>query len=206
MAFCAYCGNQVVEVSFAPCPRCGRPSNGAAPGTVAPPLPGKSGGSRTAIIVVIVLVAAFFLIAIIGILAAIAIPNFVRATDMSRQIRTKANLRSLATAYEAYANVEKHYPKAWTVEELRPLLTPTYIKEMPSEDGWGHRIRFETWTEDQKHPFDHYAIGSPGKDGTFERVSLKDYRPETVTQSFNADIVYANGNFVQYPDPTQPPR
>ena len=30
--------------------------------------------------------------------------------------------------------------------------------------------------------------------------------PETVTQNIAADIVYANGNFVQYPDPTQPPR
>ncbi len=205
MAFCAYCGNQVAEVSFAPCPHCGRPSNGAAPGAIAPPLPGKSGGgSRTVIIVVIVLVAAFFLIAIIGILAAIAIPNFVRSTDLSRRRITMARLRSLATACEAYATDNNHYPKAWNVDELRPLLTPTYIKEMPSEDGWEHRLRYETWTEEQD--FDHYAVGSPGKDGTFERVSLKEYKPGTVTESFKADIVFANGNFVQYPDTTQPPR
>jgi len=205
MAFCAYCGNQVAEVSFAPCPHCGRPSNGAAPGTIAPPLPGKSGGgSKTAIIVAIVLVAAFFLIAIIGILAAIAIPNFVRSTDLSRRRITMARLRSVATACEAYATDNNHYPKAWNVGELGPLLTPTYIKEMPSVDGWGHRIRYETWTEEQE--FDHYAVGSPGKDATFERVSLKEYPTATVTQNFAADIVYANGNFVQYPDATQPPR
>ena len=203
MAFCAYCGNQVAEVSFAPCPRCGRPSNGAPPGTIAPPLPGKSGGSRTAIIVVIVLVGAFFLIAVIGIIAAISIPNFVAATDRAKQKRTMADIRSLATACEAYATDNNHYPKAWNVSELGPLLTPTYIKEMPSEDGWGHRLRYETWTEDQE--FDHYAVGSPGKEGTFERVSLKEYKPETATQRFDADIVYANGKFVQYPVVTQPP-
>ena len=98
MPFCAYCGTQVAEVSYAPCPRCGNPSNGAPRGQ-ARPAPAK--GSNAAQIVVIVLVVGFLLVAIIGILAAIAIPNLLTAQERAKQKRTMADIRSLATATEA---------------------------------------------------------------------------------------------------------
>ena len=42
-------------------------------------------------------------VAIIGILMAIAIPNYMRARQVAAIAATKANLRNLATALELYA-------------------------------------------------------------------------------------------------------
>lgn len=198
MAFCAYCGNQLAEVSYAPCPQCGNPSNGAPRGAKAPPA--QASGSKTAMIVVIVLVGGFFLIAILGILAAIAIPNLITAQHRSRQKRTMADMRSVSTAIEAYATDKNEYPNAKSTEELGPLLSPTYIRVMPVQDGWMHSLRYETWAREKE--LDSYAVASAGKDGRFEKESLKDYEAGTTNQ-FNCDIVFANGTFVQYPEGVQ---
>src|ERR1051325_11334509 len=100
MAFCAYCGTQLAEVSYTPCPNCGNPSNGAPRGTIAPPPP-SAGGSMTAMIIVAVQIGGFVLVAVIGILAAIAIPNLLHATQRSKQKRTMADVRSISTAGDA---------------------------------------------------------------------------------------------------------
>jgi len=147
-------------------------------------------------IVVIVIIGGFFLIAVLGILAAIAIPNLVTAQQRSRQKRTMADLRSVATAVEAYATDKNEYPKATSIEELRPLLAPTYIRDVPLRDGWERSLRYETWTRDRE--LDSYAFGSAGKDGVFEKESLQEYTGGGVS-GFDRDIVFANGNFVQYP-------
>jgi type II secretory pathway pseudopilin PulG len=198
MAFCAYCGTQLAEVSYAPCPNCGNPSNGAPRGSVAPPVPGSS-GSKTAIIVVVLVVGGFFLIAIIGILAAIAIPNMTMAKNRASQKRTMADLRSIATACEAYATDKNQYPNATSVEGLRPLLSPTYMRDVPLKDGWGTDFRYEAWS--RANELDSYAVGSAGKDKKFDHDVLHEYgeTPSSTTQ-FDCDIVFSNGNFVQYPD------
>src|SRR5215212_4769412 len=189
MAFCAYCGTQLAEVSYAPCPSCGNPSNGAPQGAVAPPVAG-SGGSKTALMVIGIAVGAFALIAIIGILAAIAIPNLLTAMQRSKQKRTMADVRSLATAVEAYATDHNHYPNATSVEGLGPMLTPTYIRVLPVKDGWGTDLRYEAWS--RANELDSYAIASAGKDMHFEQETLQEYA-QGATDKFDCDIVYANG-------------
>src|ERR1051325_10004843 len=217
MSFCAYCGTQLAEVSYTPCPNCGNPSNGAPRGTIAPPPP-SAGGSKTAMIIVAVLIGGFVLdaatriicgpvliggfvlVAVIGILAAIAIPNLLTATQRSKQKRTMADVRSISTAVEAYATDKNQYPNATSMETLRPLLAPTYIRDVPSMDGWGHALRYEAWS--RANELDSYAVGSAGKDGVWEHDNLRDYT-QGPTQPFDCDIVYSNGNFVQYPGTTQ---
>jgi type II secretory pathway pseudopilin PulG len=194
MAFCAYCGNQLAEVSYAPCPNCGNPSNGAPRGTIAPPRP--SSGSKTAMIVVIVIVGGFFFIAILGILAAIAIPNFITAKQRAMQKRTMADIRSIATACEAYATDTNHYPEAASIEELRSKLAPTYIRDLPAKDAWTRDFRYQAWSREKE--LDSYGIGSAGKDGSFEHENLQEYSSGGAS-GFDCDIVYANGEFVQYP-------
>lgn len=194
MAFCAYCGNQLAEVSYAPCPRCGNPSNGAPQGAIQPPAPGKS--SNTAMIVVIIVIVAFVGIAFLGIVAAIAIPNFMTAKERSTQRRTMSDIRWLATAVEAYATDHNQYPKAATVEELQPLLTPTYSKSLPLKDAWNHDLRYEAWS--RQGEYDSYAVGSAGKDGLWEHETLQEYMPGS-TMHFDCDIVYSGGSFIQAP-------
>ncbi len=56
------------------------------------------------------LIELLIVVAIIGILAAIAIPNFLSAQIRAKVARTGAELRALATAFEAYRLDNNIYP------------------------------------------------------------------------------------------------
>lgn len=56
------------------------------------------------------LIELLIVVAIIAILAAIAVPNFLEAQTRSKVSRARADMRSVATALEAYAVDETHYP------------------------------------------------------------------------------------------------
>jgi prepilin-type N-terminal cleavage/methylation domain-containing protein len=60
------------------------------------------------------LIELLIVVAIIAILAAIAIPNFIDAQVRARVARVKADMRSLATAIEAYNVDYNDYPAAFT--------------------------------------------------------------------------------------------
>ncbi len=49
------------------------------------------------------LIELLIVVAIIGIIAAIAIPNLLNAIDRGKQKRTMADMRSVGTAIESYA-------------------------------------------------------------------------------------------------------
>ena len=192
MAYCAYCGSHVAQVSFVPCASCGNPTNGA------PPRPVVAGGGTNALALVIgVAAGGLVVIAIIGILAAIAIPNLLTATQRSKQKRTMADMRTVATALEAYGvdHEREDYPPGTTVEELRAHLQPTYVKSVPAIDGWQTAMRY------MPLPERGYVIVSAGADKTFESEP-EQYTPG-VTHHFDCDIVFANGSFAQYPEGIQ---
>src|SRR5438045_5927489 len=92
------------------------------------------------------LIELLIVVAIIGILSAIAIPNLLTAMQRSKQKRSMADLRTIATATEAYATDTNRYPRVTSIEELRALIQPRYIKVMPIVDGWGHTYRYECAT------------------------------------------------------------
>jgi type II secretory pathway pseudopilin PulG len=191
MAFCAWCGNQVNQVSYAPCPQCGNPSNGSQR------VAGTDNNTKTAGIIIGVLVGGLVIVAIIGILAAIAIPNLLTALQRSRQKRTTADLRAVGTSLEAYrTDKNEPYPDASSVSDLSKTLVPTYTKTLPSVDGWGTPLRYECWPAGA---CENYAIGSAGADKIFEHESLQEYAPDTETITFDHDIVFSNGAFTQHP-------
>ena len=200
MQYCAYCGNAIESVSFAPCPRCGNPSNGAPR-----PAAGAAKGTNTALVIVLVVVGLVVVVAVAGILAAIAIPNYLTAMQRAKQKRTMADILSLATAVESYAADNNEYPKGASPADLRGTLVPKYIKSVPMVDGWGHGFQYiclKDATAPQSDKCVGYAIGSAGKDGRFERESLLDALagPEKPTSNFDCDIVYSNAKFVEYPE------
>ena len=198
MAFCAYCGAPVDAVSYKPCVSCGSPTNGA-------PRPAVKGGTNTAAIIAVVVVVVMVAIAIVGILAAIAIPNLVHAMQVSKQKRTMADIRALATALDAYAvDNNNRYPDVSTVEDLRPILTPKYISALPRRDGWGNALRYECGKE--HGVCTRYIIGSAGKDGRFERDDLLAYvsSPPGATLNFDCDIINSDGAFIEYPEGSRP--
>jgi type II secretory pathway pseudopilin PulG len=192
MAFCAWCGNHVPAVSYAPCARCGNPTNGAQRVAGA-----SSSGTATGLIIGL-LVGGVVLVAVIGILAAIAIPNLMTATQRSKQKRTIADLRSLSTAVEAHASEKDQYP-AGTMDDLAPALSPVYMKSVPRLDGWGTPIRYECWPAGA---CTSYALASAGGDKTFEHDSLQEYTPGPTT-NFDNDLVLSNGKLVRAPEEMQ---
>jgi type II secretion system protein G len=154
------------------------------------------------------LIELLIVIAIIGILAAIAIPNLLNAVQRGKQKRTMSDMRALATAVEAYAVDNNKYPTGAgcaagvytgdtavvTDSTSFSVLTPTYIGNPPRVDGWG---RFLYYAHDT--PLNNYRILSVGRDGgapTWTNAC-------GTTTDFNDDIVYANGSFIQWPEGTQ---
>src|SRR5258706_2304770 len=89
------------------------------------------------------LIELLIVVAIIGILAAIAIPNLLTAVQRSNQKRTMADMRSIATAWEARATDVNRYNAAGvttptasvTIDNLTTFLSPTYVKTFPQRDG-----------------------------------------------------------------------
>jgi type II secretion system protein G len=154
------------------------------------------------------LIELLIVIAIIGILAAIAIPNLLNALQRGKQKRTMADIRNLATAIESYNVDNNNYPDATACPAGLPsgaavattsftLLKPTYIALPPTTDGWGAALNYGV---DGVHQ--QYIVASGGRDKT---ITLN---PPTgsacgTTTDFNSDIVYSNGVFLVYPDGPQ---
>jgi type II secretion system protein G len=150
------------------------------------------------------LIELLIVVAIIGILAAIAIPNLLTAMQRSRQKRTMADIRSLATAWEARATDINEYTVSgaavtwpgttagFIASKVAAAVQPTYIKVAPITDGWGTQFAGGVSTDGQA-----YSIESYGKD----KVNATDNGGPT--NKFDADIVFSNGTFVQYPDGVQ---
>ncbi len=75
------------------------------------------------------LVEIMIVVLIIGILAAIAVPNFLKARDSSRRNTCIVNLKRIATAKEQWAMEAK---KSTGDACLMTDLAPAYIKSAPS--------------------------------------------------------------------------
>ena len=155
------------------------------------------------------LIELLIVVAIIGILAAIAIPNLLTAMQRAKQKRTMADMRSIATAWEARATDVNRYnaagtnaglTQAVTGPQLSGALSPTYIKNLPQNDGWGKAYEFgvdQSWANGTSTAAQQYAILSAGRDGIVGTAGTG------ATTSFDCDIIYSNGSFVQYPEGVQ---
>ena len=70
--------------------------------------------------------------AIIGIIAAIAVPQLMDAMDRARQRRTMADMRNVATANGTMRVDTGSYAAA-----LADLSVNGYMQVTPADDGWG---------------------------------------------------------------------
>src|SRR5262245_60740360 len=102
---------------------------------------------------------------VIGVLAAIAIPNLVSAIDRGKQKRTMADMRTIGTAVEAYAVDNGSYPISTDAATLASEVSPSYVRPMPQLDGWNHVYVVAVANSS-------YTIASAGKDGTVSGCTL----------------------------------
>jgi type II secretion system protein G len=151
------------------------------------------------------LIELLIVVAIIGILAAIAIPNLLSALQRSRQKKTMAEIRATATAWESRATDMNSYNAAgaqisWPdpsldITTIESMLVPTYTKKFTKVDGWSTQLQVGFSTN-------RYSIESLGADKIDRDDGTSAGAPIT-TSNFNCDIIFSDGNFVVYPEGIQ---
>ncbi|MEM9406159.1 MAG: prepilin-type N-terminal cleavage/methylation domain-containing protein [Acidobacteriota bacterium] len=168
----------------------------------------KSQGGFTLIELLIV-------VAIIGIIAAILIPNLIDALQKAKQKRSVADVRTIGTAWMSwltdaagssaagsaatYTWLASNYEHSDLQALLRPSDTFFYMQEVPRVDGWGNNYGFGFIGTDANllSGSNVMAIRSLGRDLT---ASAGTYTPGPfIATDYDQDIVWADGYFVRYP-------
>jgi len=151
------------------------------------------------------LVELLMVVAIIGVLSAIAVPNLLMAMHRAKQKRTMSDMRNIATAWESRATDVGRYNAAGAADviasipipiaDLQTYLEPTYIKSLPLTDAWGTIYRCFTDVDFTSGPgASKYTIVSAGRD--------KEFSDPMVMGSFgtyDCDIIFATGSFQSFP-------
>lgn len=142
------------------------------------------------------LIELLIVVAIIGIIAAIAIPNLLSAIQRSKQKRTMSDMRSLGTGLGAYQIDYNGYPSD-TIQAAWPLLDPNYIVNPPENDGWRLLMNYSVSPVSPNGFSDSYTLTSYGKD-----LASSGFVRELV-RYFDCDIIYNDGQFIQAPEGLQ---
>lgn len=141
------------------------------------------------------LIELLIVVAIIGIIAAIAIPNLLNAINRGRQKRTMADMRTVGTSVEEYAVDYSFYPKIGTsFTNLASYLEPTYVKHVPRNDGWNNPYHVTIDTTSGAG----YTIISYARDNQAGTITFGHQ-----TTAFDDDIAFSNGSFTQWPEGVQ---
>ena len=139
-----------------------------------------------------------------GFLAAIVTPNLLNFVQRGKQKRTMVDMRTLATAIEAYYVDYRTFPSAKCDPSLftrlgSPLddtsfrvLCPTYMATPLVRDGWRHFFIYSVDNNTSR-----YNIRSLGRNGLVHPIICG------TTTDFNDDILFSNGTFIQWPEGTQ---
>src|SRR5215813_866367 len=140
-------------------------------------------------------------VAIIGIITAIAIPNLLYAVQRAKQRRTMLDMKNIAMAWEARNTEMTRYNAAGggvsyegcdqkiDINDVVIALTPTYIRTAPKFDAWGNLFSCyldQAWGA--ATPAQKYVIISGGHDGRIDTELL-----EGPITNFDCDIVYGSG-------------
>jgi general secretion pathway protein G len=132
------------------------------------------------------LIELLIVVAIIGIIAAIAIPNLLNAVDKGKQTKTLSDLKAIGVAVEAYAVDNSTYPNAASVPAIKAVIDPVFFNAMPLTDGWAHAIQADS-------SLTSYTLYSQGKDGVGTSC------PPGIISTFDDQICFVNGRFQRYP-------
>jgi type II secretion system protein G len=156
------------------------------------------------------LIELLIVVAIIGVIAAILIPNLLDALQKAKQKRTVADMRitgtammswlsdqsSAAAAGAAATDVSLGDYVAITREDLEKELAPAYLQTISPIDGWKHDYEYflNVAAPSSRHVM---AIRSAGQDGA---TSADVYSPGGFEPTdYDEDIVWTDGFFIRWP-------
>jgi type II secretion system protein G len=144
------------------------------------------------------LIELLIVVAIIGIIAAIAIPNLLVAMQKGRQKSTMADMTSIGGAIESYL-VDWAIAPASGATDVTALnqswFCPFYIKLFPLQDGWNTTFAYQAG---EGMDFDFYSVMSWGKNKFDDGMAAGEY-PVLTLSDFNNDLIYCNGRFTLSP-------
>ncbi len=129
------------------------------------------------------LIELMIVVAIIGILAAIAIPNFLKFQAKARQSEAKTNLAAIYTAQTAYFSEFSQYAPDFTTANWAPAGTPRYGFGMFASkignatfDGTAvSACAGDAWAAGQSG-FSACARGNIDNDATFDEWAIDDMK------------------------------
>jgi len=128
------------------------------------------------------LIELLIVVAIIGIIATIAVPQLLDAIDRARQRRTMADMRNIATANGTYRVDEGEYVSALSD------LAPTYMQVAPANDAWGNALAYSLSSGS-------YLLQSYGSDGANGPAAPSPW----ANGPYEVDLEMTNGQFTQAP-------
>ncbi len=128
------------------------------------------------------LIELLIVVAIIGILAALLIPNAMTALQKAKVRGTQKDIQTIATAIADYIT-DKAAPFAGhrrrSTTAVQAALSPMYMKVLPSTDQWGTGFVVSTRgqastavTRSRGSATDDFLVASYGRGGTLEGWTL----------------------------------
>jgi type II secretion system protein G len=165
------------------------------------------------------LIELLIVIAIIGIIAALLIPNFLESLQKAKQKRTMGDMRNVGTAWFSWLTDQYgaaaaagqdtiSLPATYDVGTVETDLVPQYIQRIPTLDSWGGTLAYCRVPEAQLLAATQVmAIGSTGNDKTASVATCAgSLTPTTYDPTdYAEDIVWLDGFFVYYPNRTDLP-
>lgn len=129
------------------------------------------------------LIELLIVVAIIGIIAAIAVPNLLTAIQRSKQKRTMADLRAVGTALGSYQVDYNEFPTAGTGSFTAAALPAGYFNGA-TRDGWGNQTFYAT-------DGNSYTYSSGGKNGGATGQAYV-----AGEAGWDLDVAFANGQMI----------
>jgi len=160
------------------------------------------------------LIELLIVVAILGILAALLIPNAITAIQKAKQKSTMKDIVVMSTAVTDFVTDNGVTPVqngAYTASSIfYTSLSPFYIKVLPLTDQWGTGFMAYCGTNANVYGIsgasqDDFVIASYGRAGVVETFTFSAAAPEAgmyvVSQSdhFNRDLVMWNGSWIRAP-------
>ncbi len=161
------------------------------------------------------LIELLIVVAIIGILAALLIPNAITAIQKAKQKTTMKDIGTISTALADFVTDNGTTPVQNGTYDASAVfysgLSPFYVKVLPINDQWGNNYYVYCGTDvDGNYGVsgaggDDFLVSSYGRDKTVEGFSFDVSNPEAglfvVNQMahFNRDLVMWNGSWIRAP-------
>jgi type II secretion system protein G len=168
------------------------------------------------------LIELLIVVAIIGILAALLIPNALSAIQKAKQKGTMKDINSIATAITDYItdNGTAPGPQSGALvggSAIYTSLSGFYLKVLPQNDQWGTAFQIYTgtaadscgYTNVTNNASDDFVVASWGRDKGVTAFPFDPMQPTsayfdiTGMVSFNEDLVNWDGSWIHAPKSAQ---